>query len=368
MKRLIPTVLLIFFLPFTLSARTAEKPGNIAPAANDGLSFSGQWFLAWNVNAAGDSTSNAFKLKRGYVTVCKKFNNHFSARVTQDIAIDHEGDGKGDIEIRLKYGYLRYSFEKLLFLTRPFVEVGLVHRPWLDFEQKINSYRVQGSMFLERNSILRSADYGVTFSALIGGELDQHNRHYFNKKHPGKYGSLALGVYNGGGYEAIENNNNKILEARLSLRPAPIKFPGLQLHWIGGYGKGNTANSPDFSVNAFAASFESRKLTLMSTAYSGVGNAFGDAVDVNGDSYKQKGFSQFLELKLLHSRLSALGRYDRFSTQKSGNDLIKERYIAGLACYLFSNARIITDIDYLETRELATNYEKTFEIAIEFSY
>ena len=148
------------------------------------MSFSGQWFLAFTVDEDDDVATNEFRLKRGYVTVKKKFNSRLSARVTQDIAVDQEGDGEGDIEIRLKYLYLRYTSDDWWIFSKPFAEFGLVHRPWLDFEQKTNPYRVQGTMYLERYKILRSADYGVTIGALLGDRIDEGYQNTVNDAYP----------------------------------------------------------------------------------------------------------------------------------------------------------------------------------------
>ncbi|MGC9363257.1 MAG: hypothetical protein ACP5FZ_01670 [Fidelibacterota bacterium] len=346
----------------------ATPPVNPQKASAGDLTFSGQWFLAWQSCTEPDSTFNQFALKQGYVTFQKIFNSRFSARITQDIAVDHEGDGMGNIEIRLKYGYLRYSFEKLLFLTRPFIEAGLVHRPWIDFEQKINRYRVQGPMYLERRSLLRSADYGVTFSALIGDILVDDSRQFISPHYPGKFGSLAVGIYNGGGYDMIENNNNKLIEGRLSLRPVPKRLPGFQCHYIGAYGKGNTTAAPDFSLNAFSLTIEQHNIVLVSTLISGCGDAFGILVDNRGHSLEQNGYSQFFELRSGRMGASLFGRYDRLRTYLSGNDRYCEIYIAGLACSLFEKARLVADVEYQKEQETSTKHQRTFEIAIEFLY
>lgn len=73
--------------------------------------------------------------------------------------------------------------------------LGVVHRPWIDFDQKINDYRLQESMFLDQNGIVGSADYGVTFSSLLGGEIDEEYQEEVQSSYPGRYGNLSLGVY-----------------------------------------------------------------------------------------------------------------------------------------------------------------------------
>jgi hypothetical protein len=139
----------------------------------DGIKIAGQWFVGYfNTNEAGNKT-NEFTIKRGYLTTTKSFNKSISARLTQDITVDKEGDGKGDIELRIKYAYVKYVFADVGFFTKPAIEFGVVHRPWLTFEQKINDYRVQGRMYLERIGVISSADFGIYFESLLGGSVTE---------------------------------------------------------------------------------------------------------------------------------------------------------------------------------------------------
>lgn len=284
-----------------------RKKDNSSNLSN-GIALSGQWFLAYEAIELRGETNQEFKLKRGYVNLKKSFNKNLSVRVTQDVSVDRQGDGEGSIEIRLKYGYLRYEIQKLGILTKPFVEFGLVHRPWLDFEEHINRYRVQGKMFLERQEILRSADYGINFSSYLGGEMDADYKKTVNPDFAGKYGSFSVGIYNGGGYEALEKNNNKLFEGRFSFRPLPEQLPGFQMSWLTSFGKGNTPSSPDFSVNAGFLSWEHQKFVVTGTYYQGVGNLLGIALDKTGNSIQQSGFSFFGESKLAINVIRVFGR------------------------------------------------------------
>ena len=75
----------------------------------DGIKIGGEWFVGYFYEKNGGESKNDFAIKRGYITISKKFNDKFSARLTQDISVDKEGDGIGDIELRIKelrLGYL----------------------------------------------------------------------------------------------------------------------------------------------------------------------------------------------------------------------------------------------------------------------
>jgi hypothetical protein len=274
----------------------------------------------------------------------------------------------GDIEIRLKYGYLRYTASDFFIMHKPFVEFGLVHRPWLDFEQKINRYRVQGKMFLERYGIVRSADYGIMASALLGENLDSEYKTSVSSNHPGKYGSIAFGVFNGGGYEEIEENNNKLIEGRISIRPFPVTVPGFQASYSGAFGKGNSESAPDFYFQNVFLSYESEHFTLTSQVYKGLGGLQGTVVDTENKSLEQDGYSLFTELALGGTNLKAFMRYDHFNSDLYSNIWSNRGLIAGLAYSFLKKSKILIDYDYAEIREPNFEIHRIFEIALEFAY
>ena len=217
--------------------------------------------------------------------------------MTQDISVDQEGDGIGSIELRIKYAYAKYTFDNFGIFSKPSVEFGVVHRPWLSFEQKINDYRSQGKMYFERIGIISSADYGLYVESLIGGEMPEDYKKEVNKSYAGRYGSFGIGIYNGGGYNKLEYNKSKNIEARFTCRPMPEIVPGLQITYIGAFGKGNTVESPDYNINSGFLSYESTRMVLTGTYYTGVGAQDGKAVDANGNSVDQTGYSAFAEIK-----------------------------------------------------------------------
>jgi len=350
------------------SASSSESSSQVLPVGLGGISLSGQWFLAYVTKETKDKSASDFELKRGYITLHRTFSKTLSARITQDIAIDRKGDGKGDIEIRLKYGYLRYTFNDFAFLSNSSIEFGLVHRTWIDFEESFNNYRIQGTMFLERVGILRSADYGITFISTLGKELDSEYQYTINHKYPGRYGSIAVGLYNGGGYDAIEQNNNKLIEGRLAIRPLPDFLPGLQISWVGAYGKGNTAAAPVFSFNAGFLSFEHQHFILTCTYFQSLGNLRGTAINNLGHSVRQNGYSYFGEVKILSNHIGIFARLDHFNSETTTLDYFSKRYIAGIACLFLNGSKVVLDCDYANNHKWARNGLVVVELAIEFNF
>ena len=333
-----------------------------------GIKVGGQWFLTFENGKEGGNNFNEFAIQRGYIIINKTFNSKVSARITPDISVDQEGDGIGDLEMRLKYCFLKYGFEDFGFITKPYFELGLVHRPWLDFEQKINPYRVQGKMFLERQGIFNSGDYGVLFAALLGGEMDSDYKHNVNKNYPGKFGSFAIGILNGGGYHGVEANENKTIESRLSIRPLPEILPGLQFSYTGVIGKGNTIAAPNWRFNSGFISYETRKFVATGMVYKGTGDYRGIAINEKGIPLDQKGYSIFGNIKLPGDKFSIFGRHDFFNMNTEIDNSDVKTKIVGLTYFLIQGCKFIIDYDFSDYSELPDYKESKIQTAIEVKF
>ncbi len=305
--------------------------------------ISGQWFLA-NQHNISDNL-NKFYLKRGYLTIKSELSDEISVRYTQDITLDKEGSDAGNVEIRMKYLFMKIKPFKTGFMQNSYVEVGLVPRPWLEFEQKINDYRSQGTMYLEKSGIINSADFGIMYSGLIGGKLDENIRAKNCDHHPGKFGSYSIGIYNGAGYHDNELNNNKTIEGRISLRPFPEIIPGLQFTYSGAFGEANmTDYSNKFNMHLFYLSYESVNLTLTGQFYKGEGDTYGNYYHLDNSlpsSYwpgMNVGYSVFGELRISETPLSVFSRYDNFnSSNPLGGTTTKNGYFAGVTYRFMKN-------------------------------
>jgi hypothetical protein len=340
------------FLVLIASMLPATAQSSKSDSVQRSFVIKGDWFMAYQWLSPNED-NNAFKLKRGYLTVENQFNDVFSARYTQDITIDDEGDDAGNVELRFKYCYLKAALPDVSVFTHSYVELGLVHRPWIDFEEHINDYRVQSEMFLERSKIISSADFGVTFVTLLGGRLDDDYRQNVSSSYPGKYGSIAVGIYNGGGYHALENNNNKTVEGRFTLRPFPEKLAGLQLSYNMAFGKGNDTASTNFRLNSFYLSYESHYLTLASQYYVGKGNMSGTSTS------KNTGYSLFGEIIIPKTKFMVFSRYDYFDAEKSDPYSV----VAGGVGYRFyKKNKILFDIDWCDKSTVKRVYEIAMDI------
>ncbi len=271
---------------------------------------------------------NHFRVTRGYINIKKQLTPWLGFRITPDA----RQDDTGDFKLRLKYLYAELRPPDIGFLTQMKSEIGIGHMPWLDFEQKINPYRCQGTMFIERAKTFNSADVGVSLRGNLFGQLDEEYRTNVNKYYAGRYGSWHFGVYNGGGYNAEEKNENKIPEWRLTLRPLPDIIPGLQVHYFGLYGRGNTddseMSSPDYRVHLGMLSYQCEWITFTGQYARTWGNNKGSLViPGTNEALRGEGYSLFINSKLpvLDRKLNLFARFDHFDHDRkdvvtSGND------------------------------------------------
>jgi hypothetical protein len=322
----------------------AADPG---ASAVEGVKFETLAYLDYSYGQTAladdqEADFNRFAVTRGYFTFKKQATPWFSVRYTLDVHQDETGDYKR----RDKYLYAEFKPKDTGFFTHLKAEVGMGHMPWLDFEEHINPYRCQGTMAIERAGTFNSADLGVSLAGYLGAELDDAKQRTGNSHYAGCHGSWHLGIYNGGGYHAAENNQNKVLEGRLTVRPAPDALPGLQLSYLGIFGEGNVAQTesdnkaegepPDYLVNLGMLSFEHPSLVLTAQYFATEGNAKGSWV-AGQAALKTEGYSVFGNFRIptADSRWSLFGRYDHFDADKDhviADQTAYDMILGGIVC------------------------------------
>lgn len=333
----------------------AAAPESEMPAWVKGFKPIGTFYLSYQAGTrnSGDRQTtdyNSFQLKRGYFGADVNITSYLTSRFVGDITLD----SVGDVKVRAKYLYGKFHAKGSNAITAPYVEFGLAHMPWLDFEEALNGFRMQDTMFLERNGIFNSADIGVLVGSDIGGSMSSEYKSSVNSKYAGHYGSWQVGVYNGGGYHAAEQNTNKAFEARLTIRPVPSAVPGLQFTAFGVVGKGNkpatgTSETPDWKSGVVMISYESRYFTFSGQGYLGIGNQGGSALESNGAAAHQSGFSAFasVHIPIPHygEKVSIIGRLDEFNPNTRIYNDLQRRYIAGFAWHLFKDNIFLVDYE-----------------------
>ena len=145
---------------------------------------------------------NAFDVTRAYLNVNAQVAPNVRFRFTPDIRRVTDGSLAGTMTVRVKYAFAQFDN----VTPRGWIRLGMHQTPWLDFEESINRYRVQGTMFSEREGLIPgSADFGVGYMTPL----------------PKGYGEIQAGVYNGEGYAQAEANKYKSVQGRVTVRPLP---------------------------------------------------------------------------------------------------------------------------------------------------
>jgi hypothetical protein len=296
---------------------------------------------------AKDESFHKFRLTRGYINIKMKITSWLRFRVTPDA---HQDD-TGDFILRLKYLYAEFRPPDLAFLTDMRSEVGIGHMPWLDFEQKINPYRCQGKMFIERAGMFNSADLGVSIRGYFGGQMGGDYQGRVSKSYAGRWGSWHVGVYNGSGYHAIQVDGIPAVEARVSVRPLPDLIPGLQISGFVLFGQGNKeyativpgeTSAPLFQTYLGMLSYQNAWITFTGQYARTRGNQKGTFVVGNTPlALTGEGFSLFFNTKLplLQKKLNLFARWDHYNPDlehlvTSGDDSY-DQVIGGVAWEFF---------------------------------
>lgn len=342
------------------------------------VQIGGLWYISYQQGDAyaqvpGETADySQFRIKRGYINIQAELQPWLDVRVTPDVVQDQTGD----VKVRIKYLYARFKTRGVGILQKPYAQFGVVHMPWLDFEEHVNRFRMQDTMFMERNNLFNSADIGFILGSNFGPDLPGEYRNEVNGSYAGRYGSWQFGVYNGGGFTASEKNNNKVVEARGTVRPLPGSLPGLQLSLFGVHGKGNLpeppppAMLPDYDVLAGMVSYEHQYFVLTGQWYGGEGNAAGTAVRPDGTARPQQGSSYFGELRFTGKRnFSLIGRYDRFKTDTGDTQSdLQQRWIVGFAWQMFKNNYWLVDYDRLSHSLVEVPNEDRFQVTLQISF
>jgi hypothetical protein len=267
---------------------------------------------------------NNFDITRAYVNVLGKFAGGVNTRVTADIYRNLDGS----LAYRLKYAFATYTPEG----SQLTYKLGLIHTPWLDWEEALWDYRMQGQMAFERAGAVSAADFGVGVDGKWGA--DKVN--------------LQVTVVNGEFYRNPETGQGKDAQARLSVRVMdtddPSRVGGLRITGYAAYGKTTAGGARNRYLGM--VSYRTKQLTLAGEA---AATQDGILTATNGHVYS--GFGVY---KVPDSKVAIIGRVDITHKQSGATDQ-QTRYIAGFSYQLSPNWRLLADWDYANYQTDALN-------------
>ncbi len=290
-----------------------DKGGAAPPPTYPAISLGVLSYLQYDAELKNRSGFNAFDVTRGYINITGDLMKNVRFRITPDVKRATDGSLAGSLVLRLKYGYAEFDN---IGVKASWLRFGSHQTPWLDFEESINRYRVQGQMFAEREGVIPgSADFGAGYFAPL----------------PGKYGEIQAGVYNGEGYAQTDTNKYKSVQGRLTIRPFPNggAIHGLRLSAF--YDLGSYAAGRPRRHGIVMASFEHTNVVATAQWLSATESPLTLAPGVE---QQRRGYSTFVEVRQGLEGVAGFFRYDHFNPNIALIDDQDRRTIAGIAYWL----------------------------------
>ena len=344
-------------LRWTLAATLLTGVAAAAPLAAQ-VSVGGVVYTQYQYQLASDSLkadSNVqhihnFDITRAYINVTGRFAGGLATRVTADIFSPSNSSTKhadtlttnipGSRLFRLKYAYVTWTPEGSALTYK----IGLMHTPFIDWEEALWDFRMQGTMAMERAGYMSSSDFGA-------GVDGKFNNDQFN---------FQAGIYNGENYNGALGDQNKDLMVRASYRLLATddgsRVGGLRITGYAGLGTPSSGGTRNRFIGM--VSYRSMDLTLAaeyaSTTDSVTGGNTSTAGGAVSASAKKTGsvISAYGVVHVPQTRWSVMGRIDITDPNTANNSTATNtdkltRIIAGVAYQLNPNCRLLADVDLL---------------------
>lgn len=292
-----------------------------SPAAAQNLKVTGVVYSQYAYSLSDTvAHNNGFEVTRAYLNVLGSFEHGISTRLTSDIYRNADGS----LGYRLKYGYFGWTPEHAPVT----VKFGLQQTPWLDWEEQLWEYRMQGAMALDRNGYLTSADLGV-------GAEGSWAKNLLNAQ--------AL-VMNGEGYAKPSGDRRKDGAVRASVRLLPSddesRVGGLRLT---GYGHlGAYTGGGDRNRWIGMLSYKSKLFTLAGeyAATTDISSTASPLVEIHGRVLSGLGV-----LRVPNTPLALVARVDGVDRNLDAADDAFATFIGGASYRLSPNVLLLADID-----------------------
>ncbi len=303
------------------SAVTAQTPAQPAPqVAVTGVVYT--QFLYQLKDSLGAGHQNQFSVQRAYVNVLGKFSGGIQTRVTADIV--PSGAPATNQIYRLKFAYAAWTPTGSSLTYK----LGLLNTPYVDFEETLWDYRMQGAIAVDRNGAMTAADFGAGIDGKWNS--DQVN------------GQLTF--VNGEGYSGGTGDSRKDVQARVSVRVKATndasRVGGLRVTGYAGIGK--ATGGADRNRFLGMLSYRTQQITLA--------GEFVSTKDVNTGRI----ISAFGVYHLAHSKVAALARVDIVDPNTGAGPDKQTRIIGGVSYQLSPNVRLLADVDLLSYEGGAT--------------
>jgi hypothetical protein len=313
----------------------------VSRGAQAQVSVGGVIYAQYQYNLANDSIPadsniqhiNNFDITRAYVNVTGRFAGGIYARVTADIF--NGGTGASAHSYRLKYAYVAWTPEGSSLTYK----IGEIHTPWLDWEEALWDYRVQGQMAMERGGYLSSSDFGVG----VDGNFDHDHLNF------------QAGIYDGENYSGAIGDNRKDISARVSYRLTGTddgsRVGGLRLTGYAQLGKPSSGGQRNRFLGML--SYRTMDITAAVEVASTTDSTTGQGAATTGGAIAAKPqvtgsvISAFAVYHFKLTKVSLLARVDitdpNTNSAATGDKLT--HVIGGVAYQLSPNCRLVANLD-----------------------
>lgn len=299
---------------------TAQSQNPQAPQITVGGVVYGQYLYQLK-DSLGAGNQNQFSIQRAYINVLGRFGGGISTRLTTDIA----PTGTGNQPVRLKYAFIALTptNSKLTY------KFGMLNTPYVEWEEQLWDYRMQGAVAVDRNGYISSSDVGA-------GVDGRWNNDGVNAQ---------FAIMNGEGYSGGTGDNHKDAGMRVSVRLSQTndasRVGGLRLTGYAGIGKATGGNDRNRFLGI--VSYRTQQLTLAAEYVSTKDSTVTGAI-----------MSAFGVFHFSGSKAAAIGRVDVVDRNTDVPDNKETRVITGLSYQVQSNFRVLADVDLLSFEGGAT--------------
>jgi len=353
-----------------LDKRKAKDKGKLI-GSFEKVKFSGVAYLGYTfIDRKDGKDEGDFEIRRGYAIIKTYFNSKDYFRFTLDItkhAHKDNSDQGNELDVKFKHLYIYKNISS--YIPNTGFEFGLVHTPWLDFEEHSGWwYRSISKTFYESSDgahLLPSADLGIDFKTKT------------------KHFSAEYGIFSGEGYDHIGRSDRGNAPSRPSIegRFTWHIYGGGTLRYIRGHGKVPKLNPRKYTytnisihaLNSFNHRGSHDDLTVYQAHIVYNQPLFLIAAQyIKSDWFKGSentgdGYSFNFEIRPTENRnISLFGRYDHWNSDNNNKD--RNTYIYGVAYRMTEHITwlingITTDYD---KNDNADNTKYMFTADIEF--
>jgi hypothetical protein len=277
------------------------------------VSVTGVVYAQYQYTDVPVANKSSFDATRAYVNVLGRFANGFSTRVTADI---YRLAPDNSLQYRLKYAFAAWNPTGSSLTYK----LGVIHTPWVDFEETLWDYRMQGTIAVDRNGAMTAADIGFGVDGKWNN--DQVNAQFV--------------IVNGEGYAGGTGDFRKDFEARVSYRIQPTddnsRVGGLRLS--GYLGVGKATGGADRNRYLGMLSYRKTQFTVA-----------GEYVSVKNAAVTGSIISAFGVYHLTGGKVAVIGRVDIVDPDNNVANNGSTRIIGGASYQLSPNVRLLADLD-----------------------